>query len=125
MKQIFRLKVPAEPTSEFVSHGNIEFELTPNAVIEVTNGQVAVWLVNAHGLELIETVEAAETETTPQTGAEQEYPEGFPGREALIEANVPFEQVKNLTAEQLTGYKGIGEKTAAAIVEFFAAGGNE
>jgi endonuclease III-like uncharacterized protein len=43
----------------------------------------------------------------------------------LVEANVPFETARSLTAEQLVEYKGIGPKTADSIVEYFAAGGTE
>jgi hypothetical protein len=132
MKQIISLKVPAEPKAESVSHGNFDADLTPGETIETSDERIANWLKADYDLKETgrEEVKAAEPapEETPETPAEDlaaGYPEDLPGREALIAAEVPVSTVRSLTAEQLAGYKGIGPKTADAIVEYFAAGGNE
>lgn len=130
MAERILLKVPAKPKAEFVSYGNFDAELVPGSTVETTDPQIADWLVSEWGLKEIsrETIEKpveepAEDVPTPDLSAE--YPEDFPSREALIEANVPFETVKTLDAEQLVGYKGIGAKSAAAIVDYVAKGGTE
>lgn len=135
-KQIFRLVVPAKPESEFVSHGNHDFELVANGIVETSDPRVRDWLIGTYRLELIETVEVeVEDDTVPavETPADAEtdaidpetYPSDLPGRDALIKANVPFDTVKTLTADQLDEYPGIGPKTAADIVAYFAEGGTD
>jgi hypothetical protein len=133
MKQIISLKVPAEPKAESVSHGNFNADLTPGETIETTDERIANWLVNNYDLTEIDRRDvpdqpAAETETAPEPAAEDlaaGYPDDLPGRDALITAEVPVSTAKTLSVEQLAEYKGIGPKSAAAIVEYFAAGGNE
>jgi hypothetical protein len=141
-KQTFKLKVPAEPKSEVVSHGNHDFHLVAGEIVETKDPRIARWLEGEHGLELVETIddpaeplppvpptdpesndrepEAPATEVDPET-----YPSDFPGREKLLESNVAFDTVKTSDAEQLVKYPGIGPKTAADIVAYFAAGGTE
>jgi endonuclease III len=51
---------------------------------------------------------------------EEQYPEDFPGRAALIEAAIPIVTARNLDREQLIAINGIGAKTADAIIEYFA-----
>lgn len=133
-KTLFKLQVPAEPESEFVSHGNLEAELKPGSIIETTNPNFARWLVDSHKLTIVSETEvdadvaaADDAEEVPDEQLPEEidaeaYPADFPGRDALIEANVSFETVKTLTAEQLDDYKGIGPKTAADIVAYFEGG---
>jgi hypothetical protein len=133
MKQIISLKVPAEPKAESVSHGNFNADLTPGETIETTDERIANWLVSDYDLTEIDRRDvpdqpAAETETAPEPAAEDlaaGYPDDLPGRDALITAEVPVSTAKTLSVEQLAEYKGIGPKSAAAIVEYFAAGGNE
>lgn len=45
------------------------------------------------------------------------YPEGFPSADALAAAGLSFEEVKLLNRDQLVALKGIGGKTADAILE--------
>jgi hypothetical protein len=133
MKQIISLKVPAEPKAESVSHGNFNADLTPGETIETTDERIANWLVSAYDLTEIDRRDvpdqpAAGTETVAEPAAEDlaaGYPDDLPGRDALITAEVPVSTAKTLSVEQLAEYKGIGPKSAAAIVEYFAAGGNE
>lgn len=132
MKQIISLKVPAEPKAESVSHGPFDADLEPGSTIEVTDERFASFLVSEYDLEEVDRreVKAAEPEPVPAEDmtpeiTDRDYPSDFPGREALVEANVPFETARSLTAEQLVEYKGIGPKTADSIVEYFAAGGTE
>lgn len=138
-KQTFRLKVPADPVSEVVSHGNHDFTLKAGGTIETADPRVARWLEAEHGLELLadeplpvssapvdpeSTTPSAEAAATPPNqGGESvadAYPADFPGREKLIEANVAFDTVKSLGHEQLVAYQGIGPKTAAEILSYFA-----
>lgn len=133
MKQIISLKVPAEPKAESVSHGPHDAVLDPGSTIEVSDERFANFLVSEYGLVEVDRREVkaddpqppTADETEPPTVDAEDYPEGFPGREALVEANVPFATARSLSAEQLVEYKGIGAKTADAIVEFVAAGGTE
>jgi hypothetical protein len=133
MKQIISLKVPAEPKAESVSHGNFNADLTPGETIETTDERIANWLVSDYDLTEIDRRDvpdqpAAVTETVAEPAAEDlaaGYPDDLPGRDALITAEVPVSTAKTLSVEQLAEYKGIGPKSAAAIVEYFAAGGNE
>jgi hypothetical protein len=133
MKQIISLRVPAEPKAESVSHGNFDAELVPGETIETTDERIANWLVSDYDLTEIDRRDvpdqpAAETETAPEPAAEDlavGYPEDLPGRDALIAAEVPLSTAKSLSAEQLAEYRGIGAKTAEAIVNYFAEGGTE
>lgn len=54
MSELIKLKVPSKPAAEFVSHGNHEAELTPKAVITVTDRRFANFLVNEYGLAEVE-----------------------------------------------------------------------
>lgn len=137
-KQKFTLTVPADSAERVVSHGLHDFTLEPGGTVETTDARVARWLEMEHGLELegVEDIPVSSAPTDPENEAPQqpedadrsvrvpsEYPDDLPGRDVLIGANVPFDTVKTLTAEQLVEYKGIGPKTAAEIVAYF--GGDE
>lgn len=130
MKQIISLKVPAEPKAESVSHGPHDADLVPGEIVETSDERFANFLVSEYELEEVdrrdvkadEPAPAAETPVEVET---EDYPEDFPGREALVEANVPMATVRSLSADQLVEYPGIGPATAKRIVEHFAAGGTE
>lgn len=153
MKKIIKLRVPAEdpdaetPRPEMVSHGNFDFELKPGSTIlvEEKHERVSNWLIDAHGLEEIgrEEVEddeaphdpdpapaADETDAAGDESEEEEvdfaagYPDDFPGRDALIAAEVPHATAITLSSEQLVKYPKIGPATADAIVAYVN-GGNE
>lgn len=140
MQEIIKLRVPAadpdakESRPEFVSHGNFDFELVPGSTIAIAARyeRIATWLVSSHGLEEIgrESIdeEAGQSDQSDQDSSDEvdfaaDYPEDFPGREALIAAEVPHATAVTLTAEQLVGYNGIGPKTADAIVAYVANNG--
>jgi hypothetical protein len=130
MKQIISLKVPAEPKAESVSHGPHDAELEPGSTIEVSDERFADFLVSEYDLEEVDrrevkTDEPGSPEAPPVEVDEESYPEDLPGRDALIEANVPLSTARTLSAEQLVEYKGIGSATAERIVKYFAAGGHE
>jgi CRP-like cAMP-binding protein len=133
MKGNFKLRVPDEPKAEFVSHGNLGVELRPGETWRRPIERFADWLVSNYDLTrsivaMCRTNRRVETETAPEPTAEDlaaGYPDDLPGRDALITAEVPVSTAKTLSVEQLAEYKGIGPKSAAAIVEYFAAGGNE
>ncbi|MEO8650496.1 MAG: hypothetical protein ABI539_15140 [Acidobacteriota bacterium] len=127
-KEIIKLRVPAEPKAEFVSHGNLGVDLVPGSAIETPDRRFADWLIEHYELEEIGTEKVGDPDGD---GAAEEsendlgYPADFPSRDALITAEVPYETAINLNAEQLAEYKGIGPKTADAIVAYVAEGGTE
>lgn len=146
-EEIIRLRVPAEPPEgylasgakrkedderpmfpEYVEQGYHSTELPLGKTIEVKDRLFADWLVREYGLEdLTPPAVSDEEETEAEGSPASDYPEDFPGREVLIENNISIDTAKSSTKEQLVALKGIGEKTADAILEYFARdnGGNE
>lgn len=113
-----KLNVPSKPGADKVSVGNFEAELKPNSIITVENRRFADHLIENFGL--TETGKKSSGDDGDGDGGENQfgYPAGFPGRDALEAAKIPFETVKGLTLEQLVAVKGIGEKTAESILAF-------
>lgn len=150
MKRVIKLRVPAQdpdaetPRPEQVSHGNFDFVLDPGSTIlvEEKHERVANWLIDAHGLEEIDRVEVDDDEAphdpdpapVDEAGDDVEeseeeevdfaagYPEDFPGRDALIAAEVPHATAITLSSEQLVKYPKIGPATAEAIVAYVNGG---
>lgn len=117
MSETIKLKVPAEPESETVSQGNFHADLVPNSTIEVTNRRFADWLIFRHGLTEIKpkTKTAKPAEENPFAAS---YPADFPGRDALVTAQIPFETTQGLTKEQLLKVPNIGDQTADQILGY-------
>lgn len=139
------------PRPEMVSHGNFDFELKPGStiVVEEKHERVANWLIDAHGLEeigreeveddeaphdpdpsVVDGEDAAAADADGDSSEEEEvdfaagYPEEFPGRDALIAAEVPHATAVTLSSEQLVKYPKIGPATAEAIVAYVNGGNN-
>jgi hypothetical protein len=116
MSEPIKLKVPATPEMEFVGQGNFHAELVPNSTIEVKDRKFADWLILRHGLTEIKPRKKAEKAEVNSFG----YAPEFPGRDALIAAEIPFETIEGLTAEQLQKIPNISEATAEQIIGFTA-----
>lgn len=120
MKLVIKLKVPAEPKQEFVSQGNLHAELVPNSTIETTNRKFADWLIRDHGLTEIKPRKKAENANAVSPFAVG-YPAEFPGRDAFIAAEIPYETTQGLTREQMLKVPNIGAQTVDAILGVEAA----
>lgn len=76
------------------------------------------------GGEFVNVFEPAVGEPMPPEGGTQseetetDYPEDFPAADVLTELGITHEEVLLLTREQLIDLKGIGPKTADAILAF-------
>ncbi len=93
---------------EYISQGEHSVTLAPGDTVEVDSRRFADWLVRELGL----------VDVTP--AATDGFPEDLPGRNVLIRENLTIEAVKEYTREQLIALDGIGEKTADAIIAYFA-----
>lgn len=71
-----KLKVPAKPAAEFVSHGNFSVELKPKSVISVKDRRFADWLVTEYAL-----AEVGGEENSQPAGGDQQSEETAGGNE--------------------------------------------
>lgn len=124
MPDKIKLKVPASIDIDFVGMGNFQTELPPGEVIEVEDRRFADWLVREYNLT---------EEGKPEDPNAAAYPEDYPNRRAFIKLGLSEIDVRGMDRDELIALKGVGEKGADAVLEYYAAeqqpggenGGNE
>ena len=129
-----RLQVPdvvPEGFPEFLSHGNFEATLTPGSTVETVHRGFADVLVRDYGL--VEAVSGQHSAVSPdkdqrskiEDQSDDQFPDDFPRRELFAGQEFSLETLRGFDRDQLIALPGIGEKTADAILEYFANdGGN-
>lgn len=113
-EETIKLRVPAdvpEGFPEYVSQGNLATDLPRGEVIEVSDRAFADWLVRELGLESLRPVESP---------LEADYPADFPRREIFIALGIAAIDARGLDRDGLIALNGVGEKTADAVLEYFA-----
>lgn len=117
MSEKIKLKVSGAPPTEFVSQGNFHAELAPDSTVETTSREFADFLIVQYGLtEIHRKTKHEKPEKVNQFAVG--YAENFPGRDALVGAEIPFDSARGLSREQLLKIPGIGAATADQILGF-------
>lgn len=91
------------------------FEVSNSATAKLGKqiGQRTQMAIKTGGLLIISGGSAKKTEN------ESDLPEDLPGRDIFNKLDMSADQVSGMEKDQLVELKGIGEKTADAVVEYF------
>jgi hypothetical protein len=98
------LKTPEDCERRLIQMGNVAVQIEPNQTCEVPTRNFADYLIEQFGFEEVADPKA--------------FPTDFPNAKPFIAADLGFDSVKNMTAEEIDQVPGVGKKVLKDVLAY-------